>query len=73
MFICTAQECTEEVHSMLLKQNREFESEECESAGLEYGQDAGICTTAAIKCTRKFLKTRAGEELRFISVNPQQP
>jgi len=63
----------EEDHSILLKLKREFESEKCKSAELEYSQDTGTSTRAAIKCTRVFLKTRAGQELRFISINPQQP
>lgn len=61
------------IFCIIFKQKREFELEECKSAGLEHGQDTGICTRAAIKRTREFLKTRAGQELRFISINPQQP
>lgn len=63
----------EEEHSILLKWKREFESEACKSAELEYKQDTGIYTRAAINHAREFLKTRAGQELRFISINPQQP
>lgn len=54
-------------------QKREYKLEECKLAELEHSHNTGICTRATIRHTREFPKTRAGQELRFISINPPQP